>query len=120
MKSDSVGVTPSVDICAQETLFDYAASKLTALPPGFRYRADFLSEAEETDLAAALGTLPLKPFEFHGHIGNRRVVSFGSLLRLQPSGSPGSWRATSLSGQSSRKGCAIRWTRNSRIQTDQY
>lgn len=57
-------------------MFDYAASKPTA-PPGFRYQAEFVSEAEEKDLAAALSTLPLKPFEFHGHVGNRRVVSFG-------------------------------------------
>ena len=26
---------------------------------------------------ALLGTLELKPFEFHGHLGNRRVISFG-------------------------------------------
>jgi alkylated DNA repair dioxygenase AlkB len=59
-------------------LFDYAAPKpATAPPPGFRYQAEFISEAEEKQLATALGTLPLKPFEFHGHVGNRGVVSFG-------------------------------------------
>jgi alkylated DNA repair dioxygenase AlkB len=28
-------------------------------------------------LAHSLAQLDLKPFEFHGHVGNRRVVSFG-------------------------------------------
>lgn len=46
-------------------------------PPGFRYQPEFVSDAEERELAAALATLPFKPFEFHGHVGNRRVVSFG-------------------------------------------
>ena len=48
-----------------------------AVPDGLRYQADLINEIEERDLADALGTLPLKPFEFHGHLGNRRVVSFG-------------------------------------------
>jgi alkylated DNA repair dioxygenase AlkB len=37
-----------------------------------------VSTAEETELAAQLGELPFAPFDFHGHFGNRRVVSFGS------------------------------------------
>ena len=32
---------------------------------------------EERDLAGRLGALPLKPFDFHGYLGKRRVVSFG-------------------------------------------
>jgi len=28
-------------------------------------------------VVASFGQLDLKPFEFHGHLGNRRVVSFG-------------------------------------------
>src|SRR5579875_2450604 len=48
-----------------------------AEPPGFRYRDDILGEAEETALAESLRELHLKPFEFHGHLGNRRIVSFG-------------------------------------------
>jgi len=36
-----------------------------------------MSEAEEAALAASLAMLELKPFEFHGHLGNRRVASFG-------------------------------------------
>jgi alkylated DNA repair dioxygenase AlkB len=36
-----------------------------------------VSEPEEADLAARLADLPFAPFDFHGHLGNRRVVSFG-------------------------------------------
>jgi alkylated DNA repair dioxygenase AlkB len=46
-------------------------------PPGFRYNEDFLSPAEETTLSRWIETLPLKPFEFRGYLGNRRVTSFG-------------------------------------------
>jgi alkylated DNA repair dioxygenase AlkB len=46
-------------------------------PEGFRYQEDIVSEAEEAALVASLGMLELKPFEFHGHLGNRRVASFG-------------------------------------------
>ena len=48
-----------------------------ALPAGFRYTADVLSPAEEKDLVGRIEKLPFKPFEFHGFLGNRRVVSFG-------------------------------------------
>jgi alkylated DNA repair dioxygenase AlkB len=59
-------------------LFDLAHPKsMLATPLGFRYQADFISATEEQELAAALGNLPLKPFEFQGHLGNRRVLSFG-------------------------------------------
>ena len=46
-------------------------------PEGFQYRENFISEAEQAELVAALATLELKRFEFHGHLGNRRVASFG-------------------------------------------
>lgn len=45
--------------------------------PGFRYAPDLLSAAEEAQLVATFQTLPFKPFEFHGYLGNRRIVSFG-------------------------------------------
>jgi len=48
-----------------------------AMPDGFRYQAEFLSEPEEHALAERLGTLPFKEFEFQGYLGKRRVVSFG-------------------------------------------
>jgi alkylated DNA repair dioxygenase AlkB len=62
----------------QDTLFrerDEIPAQLE--PHGFRYREALLTEEEEAALAASLGKLNLKPFEFHGHLGNRRVVSFG-------------------------------------------
>lgn len=51
--------------------------EMQAGPAGFRYREDFVSEEEEKALAESLGRLDLKPFEFHGYLGNRRVKSFG-------------------------------------------
>jgi alkylated DNA repair dioxygenase AlkB len=49
----------------------------SAHPEGLRYRADFLTGAEERDLAGRLPALPFKAFEFHGFEGKRRTVSFG-------------------------------------------
>jgi alkylated DNA repair dioxygenase AlkB len=48
-----------------------------ALPEGFAYREDAVSAAEEKQFLAAIPALPFKPFEFHGHLANRRVVSYG-------------------------------------------
>jgi DNA oxidative demethylase len=48
-----------------------------ALPEGLAYRPDLLSPAEERELAARIAALHLKPFEFHGFLGNRRTASFG-------------------------------------------
>ncbi|MGI6854256.1 alpha-ketoglutarate-dependent dioxygenase AlkB [Mesorhizobium sp. 1B3] len=47
------------------------------LPEGFRYRQDLLASEEESALVAQLRELDFKPFQFQGHEGNRRVVSFG-------------------------------------------
>ena len=46
-------------------------------PPGFRYQADFLTPSEEKALVAEITTLDLKPFEFRGYLGLRRVRAFG-------------------------------------------
>jgi alkylated DNA repair protein (DNA oxidative demethylase) len=46
-------------------------------PEGLDYRAELISGAEEAGLGARIGSLELKPFEFHGFQGNRRTVSFG-------------------------------------------
>jgi alkylated DNA repair dioxygenase AlkB len=46
-------------------------------PPGFRYALEIVSRSEEMELVRKFETLAFKPFEFHGHLGNRRVVSFG-------------------------------------------
>ena len=46
-------------------------------PEGFAYRDGLLSPRDEADLARRIETLPFKPFEFHGYLGKRRIVSFG-------------------------------------------
>ena len=58
-------------------LFGNFETRMLAMPAGFRYQENILSEEEEASLVASLDTLELKPFEFHGHLGNRRVTSFG-------------------------------------------
>jgi alkylated DNA repair dioxygenase AlkB len=47
------------------------------LPAGFRYMPEVLLPAEEKGLVQRFETLPFKPFEFHGYLGNRRIYSFG-------------------------------------------
>src|SRR5258707_12118716 len=47
------------------------------LPAGFRYIPDVISTADEKSLVQRFEKLPLKPFEFHGHQGNRRIYAFG-------------------------------------------
>jgi alkylated DNA repair dioxygenase AlkB len=49
-----------------------------AMPAGFRYAPDLIDAAAETRLVGALADLPFKEFEFHGFLGKRRVVSFGT------------------------------------------
>lgn len=62
----------------QQSLFLEASSQeAPPIPRGLRYQPDFITAVEEQALAFALGQLPLKPFEFHGYLGNRRVASFG-------------------------------------------
>src|SRR5687768_16159148 len=46
-------------------------------PEGFCYREDFVSPAEEAELAERLTGLAFEPFQFRGYEGRRRVVSFG-------------------------------------------
>ena len=47
------------------------------LPAGFRYQPALVAPADEAALLAAVRALPFRAFEFHGHTGKRRVVSFG-------------------------------------------
>lgn len=54
-------------------------------PDGFLYREDFLTQAEEEDLATRLAGLDFQPFQFQGFEGRRHVVSFG--LRYDFNGS---------------------------------
>jgi alkylated DNA repair dioxygenase AlkB len=49
----------------------------SGLPEGFRYYPGILSPEEEQALARELASLPFKPFDFHGYLANRQVVSFG-------------------------------------------
>ena len=58
----------------QKSLFE---ARAPALPEGFTYRPEFLSEAEERNLLEGVRTLPFREFEFHGFLGKRRIVSFG-------------------------------------------
>jgi alkylated DNA repair dioxygenase AlkB len=46
-------------------------------PAGFRYAPELISRAEERRLVEHLQRLEFKPFDFHGFLGKRRVVSFG-------------------------------------------
>ena len=46
-------------------------------PRGFAYHSAAFSAAEERAWLAPLQALPFKPFEFHGYLGKRRIVSFG-------------------------------------------
>lgn len=47
------------------------------LPEGLLYGSGLIDEAEESGLIEKLASLPFRPFEFHGFVGRRRVVSFG-------------------------------------------
>lgn len=47
------------------------------LPDGFAYRDGLISPDEEAALVARFASLPFQPFEFHGYLGKRRIVSFG-------------------------------------------
>jgi alkylated DNA repair dioxygenase AlkB len=49
-----------------------------SMPDGFRTAPDVIGSADEERLIAAFANLPFKEFEFHGFLGKRRVVSFGS------------------------------------------
>jgi alkylated DNA repair dioxygenase AlkB len=61
----------------QLTLFDLGPALPDDRPAGFRYEADLLSREEERALLAHVRALPFREFEFHGHLGKRRTVSFG-------------------------------------------
>jgi alkylated DNA repair dioxygenase AlkB len=64
-------------VARQRQLFGDTAEDIASMPEGLRYEPGFVDPRTEADLVRHLRTLELKPFEFHGHRGNRRVVSFG-------------------------------------------
>ena len=47
------------------------------LPEGFRYQPELITTAEEAELVGRLAALSFEPFDFHGHLANRRVAGFG-------------------------------------------
>lgn len=64
-------------MAVQKSLFaELENTQSLMMPSGFRYQEDIIGEAEEASLVASLSKLDLKPFEFHGHVGNRHVTSF--------------------------------------------
>jgi alkylated DNA repair dioxygenase AlkB len=64
-------------MATQTDLFGNLQDAGSAMPEGFRYEEHIFSAAEKASLIASLKKLELKPFELHGHVGNRRVTSFG-------------------------------------------
>ena len=48
-----------------------------AVPEGFSYAPDLITEGEEQALVERIAALPFAAFEFRGYQGRRRVVSFG-------------------------------------------
>ena len=48
-----------------------------ASPPGFRHWEEAVPREEERALLEAFAALDLAAFSFHGHVGRRRVISFG-------------------------------------------
>jgi alkylated DNA repair dioxygenase AlkB len=61
----------------QQDLFAPAPRRAAGLPDGFEYRAALISPDEERALVRRFEALPFQPFEFHGYLGKRRIVSFG-------------------------------------------
>jgi len=47
------------------------------LPEGFRYQPELITAEEEAGLVRQLESLAFRPFDFHGHLANRRVAGFG-------------------------------------------
>src|SRR3569833_2525140 len=62
----------------QATQSDLFAQTPEGLPPGYRYQHEFLTAHEEHTLSAFIATLDLKPYEFRGYQGLRRVLAFGA------------------------------------------
>ena len=49
----------------------------TDLPPGFHYREDFITDADERGLLEAIGDVAFADFEMRGVVARRRVAFFG-------------------------------------------
>jgi alkylated DNA repair dioxygenase AlkB len=58
---------------AQTSLFDLAP----VMPEGFAYQDEMISIGQERALMDRLHSLPFTPYDFHGYLGHRHVISFG-------------------------------------------
>src|SRR5437868_14058907 len=54
-----------------------SGSRRSEPPPGFRYQPELLSPEQERELVVRFRELPLKEFEFQGHLARRRVFYYG-------------------------------------------
>ena len=72
MKNFSARKPPRPQLSGAPDLFGQAGTV-----PGFRYEPDVIFSADEQNLVHQFEALPFKPFEFHGYLGNRRIVSYG-------------------------------------------
>jgi exodeoxyribonuclease III len=61
----------------QQELFAPEPRPPSRLPDGFGYCEELISPGEERALVRDFAALPFQPFEFHGYLGKRRIVSFG-------------------------------------------
>jgi alkylated DNA repair dioxygenase AlkB len=52
-------------------------SATAALPEGFKYQPELISQADEQALLSEVEKLPFEEFQFHGFVGKRRTVSYG-------------------------------------------
>jgi alkylated DNA repair dioxygenase AlkB len=52
-------------------------STASAMPEGFVYQREFISTAEEEELASAIGQLPFSEIKMHGVVAKRRTIQFG-------------------------------------------
>ena len=55
------------------------------LPSGFHYRKDFITEADERTLLAAIADVAFSDFEMRGVVARRRVAFFGQSYDRAPS-----------------------------------
>ena len=58
------------------------------LPSGFSHRDDFISTAEEAELAAQIARVEFAAFEMRGVVARRRVAFFGASYDRRNSPSP--------------------------------
>jgi alkylated DNA repair dioxygenase AlkB len=70
---------------SQFNFFDKPEPEAAAFD-GFRYQREIIDAREEEALLRHLRELSVRPFQFHGHQGKRRTVSFGWQYEFSGSG----------------------------------